>query len=98
MSRAIDMNSQNMDNVGMINALSYKGCKKYQATGTSIVGSNNLSITVDTGFTVVSFYCTVDLRARTNDKFLITSTIVDWTETLGTAGLGIVLNVLAIQN
>lgn len=98
LSRNMNANSQSITNVNQINGLTYKGCKKYQVTGTSVVGSNNLSITVDAGFTIMSYNCTVDLRGRSNDKFLVTPSIVDWTETLGTAGLGIVLTVLAIQN
>ncbi len=98
MSRAINMNSQNMDNLGALNGTTYKPIRRYTTSATSNGSGNTvLSIVPDTGFSIFSVLVTVDLVCRNMQFISVGSNIASYSENVG-GGKNVIMTVMCMQN
>jgi hypothetical protein len=75
------MNSQNMDNLAMLNGVTYKAMKKYTSSTTSNgAGNTVISIYPDTGFSIVSVMVTADLVCRNMQYISVGSNVASYSE------------------
>ena len=92
------MNSQNMDNLNLLNGTVYKPIRRYTTSATSNGSGNTvLSIAPDTGFSIFSVMVTVDLVCRSMTTIAVGSNLATYSENVG-GGKNVIMTVMCMQN